>query len=43
MNLKNFPTHRGIYTSLKENLTSILDRNEALKCILEANLEGEGW
>ena len=43
INLQNFPTHRGIYTSLKENLTSILDRNEALKCILEANLEGEGW
>ena len=32
------------YESLRENSTSILERDQNMKeCSLEANLEGEGW
>ena len=33
INLKNFSTHGGIYTSWRENSTSILERDKALRSL----------
>ena len=51
INLEISPIHCGIYTNMRENSTSILERDKAPKsfyrnmkgCILKANLERQGW